>query len=194
MYYPARSKIKYAKPDPTKMCGDGRIEALERGPASPHLRAAHVRFVNGARTKWHYHTGEQILVATKGKGFVEFQGIRKIKLHPGDRVFVPAGVWHRHGAVKKKKLVHLAITKGKSVWEPDDPCDMEFETKRLPEKADYLAPDGSEIRLLPTMNGGGLAHCTLPPGGVSKPVYHRTVEEIWYCIKGDGEVWRKQGH
>lgn len=68
---------------------------------------------------------------------------------------------------------------------------MRFETKELPKNHDYLAPDGSEIRLLPDMHGGGLAHCTLPPGGVSKPVYHRTVEEIWYCLAGQGQVWRK---
>jgi mannose-6-phosphate isomerase-like protein (cupin superfamily) len=42
------------------------------------------------------------------------------------------------------------------------------------------------------MEGGSMAHCILPAGGVSKPVHHRTVEEIWYCIDGDGEVWRKQ--
>lgn len=66
-----------------------------------------------------------------------------------------------------------------------------FETKVLPEKYNYLAPDGSEIRLLPVLSGGGLAHCTLPVGGVSRPVYHRTVEEIWYFLDGEGEVWRK---
>jgi hypothetical protein len=26
-----------------------------------------------------------------------------------------------------------------------------------------------------------------------KPVYHLTVEQIWYCIAGDGEVWRQPG-
>lgn len=57
--------------------------------------------------------------------------------------------------------------------------------------ADYLAPDGSEIRLLPTMNGGGLCHCTLPIGKTSSPVTHRHVEEIWYVLEGEGEVWRK---
>jgi len=62
----------------------------------------------------------------------------------------------------------------------------------LPKEPNYLAPDGSEIRLLPTVNGGGLALCELPVGGVSKPVYHRTVEEIWYFLEGKGEVWRKQ--
>ncbi|HEV2218053.1 MAG TPA: cupin domain-containing protein [Candidatus Dormibacteraeota bacterium] len=29
----------------------------------------------------------------------------------------------------------------------------------------------------------------LRPGGVSRPVRHRTVEEIWYFLGGDGEVW-----
>ena len=67
---------------------------------------------------------------------------------------------------------------------------MRFETKILPVKYSYLAPDGSEIRLLPNVIGGGLAHCTIPSGCVSKPVYHKTVEEIWYFIEGQGEVWR----
>lgn len=66
-----------------------------------------------------------------------------------------------------------------------------FETKALRAAADYLAPDGSEIRLLPTMKGGGLCHCTLPAGKTSSPVAHRQVEEIWFVISGDGEVWRK---
>ena len=29
----------------------------------------------------------------------------------------------------------------------------------------------------------------LPPGGVSRPVRHRTVEEVWYFLGGSGEVW-----
>ena len=32
-------------------------------------------------------------------------------------------------------------------------------TAQLPKDYDYLAPDGSEIRLLPEVAGGGLAHC-----------------------------------
>ena len=31
---------------------------------------------------------------------------------------------------------------------------------------------------------------TLPAGQVSRPVYHRTVEEIWYILEGEGQVWR----
>lgn len=66
-------------------------------------------------------------------------------------------------------------------------------TQRLPTHYDYLAPDGSEIRLLPSMKGGGLCECVLPPGGVSKAVKHKQVEEIWYFLEGEGRVWRKSG-
>jgi mannose-6-phosphate isomerase-like protein (cupin superfamily) len=64
-------------------------------------------------------------------------------------------------------------------------------TTVLPEACDYLAPDGSEIRLLPEVAGGGLCHCALPAGHTSRAVRHRTVDEIWYVLSGDGEVWRE---
>lgn len=67
-----------------------------------------------------------------------------------------------------------------------------FQTASLRTAADYLAPDGSEIRLLPVMGGGGLCHCTLPPGKTSRPVAHHGVEEIWYVVSGEGEVWRQK--
>ena len=68
-----------------------------------------------------------------------------------------------------------------------------FKTAKLASKADYLAPDGSEIRLLPDVQGGGLAHCALPSRKTSLAVRHKTVEEIWYFIEGTGEVWRQMG-
>ncbi len=71
---------------------------------------------------------------------------------------------------------------------------LEFEMKPLPDNYDYLAPDQSEIRLLFTMNGGGLAHVKLPKGRVSLAVKHKTVEEIWYFVQGSGQVWRKHGN
>jgi mannose-6-phosphate isomerase-like protein (cupin superfamily) len=67
-----------------------------------------------------------------------------------------------------------------------------FETMTLARELDTLAPDGSEIRLLLALGGGSVVHCTLPPGGVSRAVRHRTVEEVWYILGGRGEVWRKQ--
>ncbi len=38
-----------------------------------------------------------------------------------------------------------------------------------------------------------MAHGTLAPGGVSLTVRHRTVDEIWYVLGGEADIWRKQG-
>ena len=66
-----------------------------------------------------------------------------------------------------------------------------LQTKTLGEAPDAFAPDGSEVRLLAALRGGSFAHFTLPAGRVSAPVAHRTVEEIWYVVGGEGEVWRR---
>ena len=67
-----------------------------------------------------------------------------------------------------------------------------FATGQLPEAPDVIAPDGSEVRLLAGLAGGGMAHFSLAPGQVSKAVTHRTVEEIWYFLSGRGQMWRRQ--
>ena len=69
-----------------------------------------------------------------------------------------------------------------------------FETKRLPPVADTVAPDGSDVRVLLGLAGGGLAHFALGPGRTSIAVAHRSVEEIWFFLSGRGEMWRKLGN
>jgi mannose-6-phosphate isomerase-like protein (cupin superfamily) len=65
--------------------------------------------------------------------------------------------------------------------------------KRLPVERDAVAPDGSDVRILLGLSGGGMAHFRLPAGDTSIAVTHRTVEEIWYFVEGRGEMWRKLG-
>ena len=67
-----------------------------------------------------------------------------------------------------------------------------FETKRLPQDPDAVAPDGSHVRLLLALGGGSVAHFELGPGRTSIAVAHRTVDEIWYFVAGRGEMWRRQ--
>jgi mannose-6-phosphate isomerase-like protein (cupin superfamily) len=56
--------------------------------------------------------------------------------------------------------------------------------------SETLAPDGSRIRLLVTdAQRASLVEVTLPAGAVSRPVRHRTVEEIWFFLEGEGRVW-----
>ena len=59
---------------------------------------------------------------------------------------------------------------------------------------DVLAPDGSEIRELSRVSGASMAHGTLPPGRISLATRHRTVEEIWYALRGAAEIWRRLGN
>lgn len=68
-----------------------------------------------------------------------------------------------------------------------------FESNQVKAVYDLLAPDGSEIRLLHQLEGASVVHCRLPVGAVSIPVKHRTVEEVWYFLAGEGQVWRAQG-
>ena len=65
-----------------------------------------------------------------------------------------------------------------------------FATMSLPAGRDVVAPDGSDVRVLLGLAGGGMAHFELAPGRASRATVHRTVEEIWYIIGGQGEMWR----
>jgi mannose-6-phosphate isomerase-like protein (cupin superfamily) len=68
-----------------------------------------------------------------------------------------------------------------------------FASLQLPEERTVVAPDGSDVRVLLGLQGGGMAHFQLAAGQVAAAVTHRTVEEIWFVISGAGQMWRKQG-
>jgi mannose-6-phosphate isomerase-like protein (cupin superfamily) len=70
--------------------------------------------------------------------------------------------------------------------------DRDFATMRLPAGRDAVAPDGSDVRVLLRLPGGSMAHFELAPGRISRAVAHRTVDEIWYVLRGAGEMWRSQ--
>ncbi len=69
----------------------------------------------------------------------------------------------------------------------------DFATTTLPAEPTVIAPDGSDVRVLLGLRGGGMAHFELAPGQVSAAVTHRTVEEVWYVVAGRGQMWRRQG-
>src|SRR5438067_1235205 len=63
--------------------------------------------------------------------------------------------------------------------------------KMSPQKS-YPAPDGSYIWKLPDVRCAGLAKCILPARHVSKAKKHKTVDEIWYFLSGNGQLWRRR--
>lgn len=75
----------------------------------------------------------------------------------------------------------------------DWPCAMAaFATQELGAAPDARAPDGAERRVLCAVRDGSMAHFRLPPGGCSRAVVHRTVEELWFVVTGEGAVRRSQ--
>jgi mannose-6-phosphate isomerase-like protein (cupin superfamily) len=70
--------------------------------------------------------------------------------------------------------------------------DRDFDTRQLPGTRDVVAPDGSDVRILLQLGRGGMAHFELGAGRVSRPVAHHSVDEIWYVLRGQGQMWRRQ--
>jgi mannose-6-phosphate isomerase-like protein (cupin superfamily) len=70
--------------------------------------------------------------------------------------------------------------------------DQGFDTMQLPAARDVVAPDGSDVRILLRLGGGSMAHFELSAGHTSRAVMHRSVDEIWYVLRGRGEMWRRQ--
>jgi mannose-6-phosphate isomerase-like protein (cupin superfamily) len=64
--------------------------------------------------------------------------------------------------------------------------------KRVAEQMDVQAPDMTEIRFLANMHRGSMVHCTLQPGQTSRAGIHQTIEEMWYALQGQGDVWLKR--
>ena len=68
---------------------------------------------------------------------------------------------------------------------------MNMLTQKIPQDYQHTSPAGAEVRLLMNNSLGGMAHCTLKKGTISKIVRHKTVSEFWYVISGKGAIWRK---
>jgi quercetin dioxygenase-like cupin family protein len=79
-----------------------------------------VTFAPGARTKWHYHPGGQILLVTSGNGLYQEKGKPMELIKKGDVVKCPPNVAHWHGATPTDTMAHIAIgtntQKGNVVW------------------------------------------------------------------------------
>ncbi|HUU71785.1 MAG TPA: cupin domain-containing protein [Burkholderiales bacterium] len=68
-----------------------------------------------------------------------------------------------------------------------------FETIRVTQTNQEQAPDGSSVFPLLSLQSGALALFELNAGQVSRAVRHRSVDEIWLVLSGQGSMWRQRG-
>ena len=53
------------------------------------------------------------------------------------------------------------------------------------------SPLGAYIRFLVDGSHGNMIHSTVPPGMVGRACRFRIVDEYWFVLAGEGEIWRR---
>lgn len=86
------------------------VTTLMKPNENLHYTIGDVKFEAGARTYWHTHPIEQVLLVTEGKGFYQEKGQPARALSKGDVVVIPPLVEHWHGATPDSNFTHIAIT------------------------------------------------------------------------------------
>lgn len=72
-------------------------------------QVSNVTFKAGARTRWHIHTGTQILLCTAGHGWYQEKGKEAISLTAGTTIVIHPGIEHWHGASATSEFSHISI-------------------------------------------------------------------------------------
>ena len=96
----------------TQVWAQAILESEDSSDFSFGIRA----FDAGARTKFHKHTGDQILIITDGTGAVGTDN-ETLTVVEGDIILIPAGENHFHGAPDATSMAHITIQKKGSVTE-----------------------------------------------------------------------------
>ena len=73
------------------------------------LTALTVTFTPGARTHWHTHPLGQTLFVLSGCGLIQCRGGPVQTIRAGDRVWIPPGEEHWHGAGPDTMMRHVAM-------------------------------------------------------------------------------------
>jgi mannose-6-phosphate isomerase-like protein (cupin superfamily) len=53
------------------------------------------------------------------------------------------------------------------------------------------SPLGAHIRFIMDGTHGNMIHSTVPVGMVGRACHFRTIDEYWFVLSGEGEVWRR---
>lgn len=100
----------------TTFTGPVTMKRLLAAQAEGGMAVSLVRFEDGARTNWHIHPGEQVLIVAEGEGRAG-TATEEIRFGPGDVVYLPANERHWHGAMPGQTMAHFSITTaGQPEW------------------------------------------------------------------------------
>ncbi len=84
--------------------------------SGPEASGNFVHFGPRARTNWHAHAGDQILMVVSGVIIVQFDGHQAVLLEPGQSIRIPDGERHWHGSAGAPSA-HIAVNLGGTNWQ-----------------------------------------------------------------------------
>lgn len=93
------------------------IDPIIQAPEPSRVTGGLVTFEPGARSAWHTHPC-QTLIVTQGVGWTQCEGGATVEIHAGDVIWCPPNHKHWHGATPTTAMAHIAITEqlnGKNV-------------------------------------------------------------------------------
>ena len=79
-----------------------------------------LRFGAGSRSKFHTHSGDQILVIVEGTGKIATEN-EVLTVTERDAVLIPAGESHWHGAPDDTPMAHIYVLVAEDHSEPTEP-------------------------------------------------------------------------
>jgi quercetin dioxygenase-like cupin family protein len=79
------------------------------------VRGVRFKYEAGARSHWHVHDGDLVLLVERGRGRSQLQGQKIQEFGPGQPILLPAGVPHWHGASPQEGLTWVALSVGRDV-------------------------------------------------------------------------------
>ena len=100
-------------------------------PDTFKVATAHYKFDPGARTKWHSHSGGQIMLVEEGITHHQNKGGPVMELRANESYYVQPGVVHWHGAAPDASTVQFNTTRGDLTWlEEVSEADYKAKAKR----------------------------------------------------------------
>ncbi|MFE8598932.1 (R)-mandelonitrile lyase [Archangium violaceum] len=129
--------------------GDVRVDPLFQAKAPARASGAAVTFEPGARSAWHSHPLDQVLLVTEGSGRVQRWGDPVEQLQQGDVVWIPPGQKHWHGASPESRMTHIAVSEhldGKSVDWMEKVSDEQYRAPATGQEATSAAPTWRSTR------------------------------------------------
>ncbi len=96
--------------------GEVHRALIATAPFGPIAAGNFVHFGPRARTNWHAHVGDQILMVVSGVIVVQFDGDHAVLLEPGQAFRILDGVRHWHGSAGAPSA-HIAVNLGDTNWQ-----------------------------------------------------------------------------